>query len=445
MKKVCYIFVLLAALMNINAVFAQGAMSGKINNTVSWSYDSGTKTLAISGSGAMDNYDERTFTPWKEYSAAIEKIEFADGITSIGDYSFTFCEKVKEINLPDSVTKIGKAAFGWCYGLENIQLSRVEEISEMAFVWCKSIKTLHIPVSVSKIDPGILHWSMAFKEFDVSAENPNYTDVDGVLYNKDKTILVSYPCAYAKTFSVPEGVEEIAQDAFLGTFIQSVTFPYSLKQISARAFMGCMSLQEAVFKTGPEMIGQMAFSNCTSLTKIDIPEGCQIIGENAFAACKNLEYIILPKSVTQIANGAISGAEIKGIPNSYANRYANENGLYFSSTVRVILNGAAMEFDSAPIIVNGYTLVPMRKIFEALGAEVTWDMGTNTATGRNGDTTVSIQIGSDTLYKNGQGIALNVPAQLIRDRTLVPLRAISESFNVTVEWNPDDFVVTLIP
>ena len=105
-----------------------------------------------------------------------------------------------------------------------------------------------------------------------------------------------------------------------------------------------------------------------------------------------------------------------------------------NNEIGVYLNGTRLEFDVPPQIIDGRTLVPMRKIFESLGAVVSWDSDTQTATGHKGDTIVNISINSKTLFKNGVPKALDVPPALIDGRTLVPVRAIAESFDCEVNW-----------
>lgn len=94
-----------------------------------------------------------------------------------------------------------------------------------------------------------------------------------------------------------------------------------------------------------------------------------------------------------------------------------------------------IQTDVPPTIVDGRTLVPMRAIFEALGAEVDWDGVTRTATGTLGDHTVSIQVGSTAALVNGELRSLDVPAQIIQNRTMVPARFISEALGCTVSWD----------
>ena len=103
--------------------------------------------------------------------------------------------------------------------------------------------------------------------------------------------------------------------------------------------------------------------------------------------------------------------------------------------ISVFVNGEPLESDVPPIIENERTLVPMRAIFEALGAEVSWDNDTATVTAKKGGDTLSITIGSNILYKNGAATELDVPAKIVDERTLVPVRAISEAYGMAVEWD----------
>src|SRR5665648_125259 len=107
-----------------------------------------------------------------------------------------------------------------------------------------------------------------------------------------------------------------------------------------------------------------------------------------------------------------------------------------SNQIHIILNGIQLEFDQAPIIVESRTLVPMRVVFEAMGAAVSWNDTLKEATGTLGDQTVLLRIGSKTAAVNGVTTALDVPAQIVSSRTLVPIRFIAESLNAVVDWNP---------
>lgn len=106
--------------------------------------------------------------------------------------------------------------------------------------------------------------------------------------------------------------------------------------------------------------------------------------------------------------------------------------------ITTYLNNEQLNFDVPPITDNDRTLVSMRIIFEALGAEVEWENETQTVTATKDGITVSVTIDSNRMLKNGEEIVLDVPARLVGDsRTLVPLRAISEAFGCQVEWDEE--------
>ena len=114
-----------------------------------------------------------------------------------------------------------------------------------------------------------------------------------------------------------------------------------------------------------------------------------------------------------------------------------------SDLITVQIDGNYVDFDQSPVIIDGRTLVPLRAIFEVLGATVEWNGDTKTVTSKKGSTSISLSIDSNTMYKNGKAVTLDVPSQLINDSTLVPVRAIAEAFNCNVNWNNDTKTVTI--
>ncbi|ACV64965.1 copper amine oxidase domain protein [Desulfofarcimen acetoxidans DSM 771] len=102
---------------------------------------------------------------------------------------------------------------------------------------------------------------------------------------------------------------------------------------------------------------------------------------------------------------------------------------------KVILDGSQLSFDVSPTIDNGRTLVPLRAIFEALGADIEWNGETKTVTANKENTKIILQIGKQTAYKNGTPVTLDVPAKIINDRTMVPLRFVSEALGADVKWD----------
>jgi hypothetical protein len=116
---------------------------------------------------------------------------------------------------------------------------------------------------------------------------------------------------------------------------------------------------------------------------------------------------------------------------------------FASDDVKVVVGGNEVVFDQPPVIQEGRTLVPLRAIFEALGASVGWDGETSSVIASKDDTVIIMQIGHGNLYKNNETIKLDVPPVIINSRTLVPVRAIAESFDLTVEWDDATRTVTV--
>lgn len=115
--------------------------------------------------------------------------------------------------------------------------------------------------------------------------------------------------------------------------------------------------------------------------------------------------------------------------------------------ITVLLDGRQLCFDQNPIIENDRTLVPMRKIFEELGAEVIWSEEDATVTATKDNMTMKLKINSQWMLLNGERIYLDAAPIIVNDRTLVPLRAISEAFGANVEWNADakTVCITIVP
>lgn len=110
---------------------------------------------------------------------------------------------------------------------------------------------------------------------------------------------------------------------------------------------------------------------------------------------------------------------------------------------QVILDGCQLTFEVSPIIENGRTLVPLRTIFEAMGASVNWDNNTRTVISVKGTTTVVLPIGSTHPTVNGQVWLLEIPAKIKNDRTLAPLRFVGEAFGGKVDWNNSTRTITI--
>ena len=109
---------------------------------------------------------------------------------------------------------------------------------------------------------------------------------------------------------------------------------------------------------------------------------------------------------------------------------------FAADSVHVMLNGTEIVFpDAEPCLISDRTMVPMRAVFEALGAGVYWDESSQMIFSMRGATAATMQINNPSLFVNGSVVTLDVAPCLVGDRTMVPLRAVSESFGLKVEWD----------
>ncbi|MGE5390823.1 MAG: copper amine oxidase N-terminal domain-containing protein [Deltaproteobacteria bacterium] len=106
-----------------------------------------------------------------------------------------------------------------------------------------------------------------------------------------------------------------------------------------------------------------------------------------------------------------------------------------ATSAQVFVNGQQLNFNVAPVVVQGRTLVPLRAIFESLGAQVSWDNATRTVTATKNGVVIELPVGQTQATRNGQPVTLDVPATIVQGSTMVPARFVSESLGATVKWD----------
>lgn len=114
---------------------------------------------------------------------------------------------------------------------------------------------------------------------------------------------------------------------------------------------------------------------------------------------------------------------------------------FSSNEIKVSIDGEYVEFDVKPKLINDRTMVPLRAIFEALGAEVDWDNDTQTVTAMKDDITVTATIGSTKMYIDDEQKTMDVAPMLLGGRTLVPVRFVAEAFKCYVGWDEENSIV----
>ena len=309
MKKIISLLLSLTMLLSIVSVvdfsaYADTLTTGKCGKNVTYSFDTSTGMLTISGTGDMENYNYNNYEKNPFYKKSnIKTVIIKNGVTSIGDYTFRDCTSLTSVTIPNSVTSIGYSAFYNCTSLTGATIpNSVTSIGGSAFYGCTSLTSITIPNSVTSIGSSIFYNCTSLTSIEVSGNNKNYSSLDGVLFNKNKTELITYP--FGKTdseYAIPDSVTSIGDYAFYGcTSLTSITIPNSVTSIGYYAFYNCTSLTSVTIPDSVTSIGYETFFNCTSLTSITIPDSVTSIGGSAFYGCTSLTSITIPDSVTSI-------------------------------------------------------------------------------------------------------------------------------------------------
>ena len=272
-----------------------------------------------------------------------------DGVEVIRDRAFMYNKSLRTIVIPDSVTTIGEWAFAFCNDVETLTIgAHVQTIGRSAFDQLSKVKQLSIPASVAQIGIYAFDNLDDLPAFEVDAANPCYTAVDGVLMDKAQTTIWYYPLGSTrKTYTVPEGVTVIAEQAFSDAKnLESVTLPSSLRTIKSLAFFYSKKLSQITIPEGVRTIETSAFSSLDALETITIPGSVDKIG-GIFGSDKNLHTIILRNGVQSIGSSVFSSLpalQTVHIPSSVTQINPNAFGKTVCTVCTDSLDSAAAAF-----------------------------------------------------------------------------------------------------
>lgn len=220
---------------------------------------------------------------------SLASITIPKSVTSIGSHAFYHCESLVSVEIPASVTFIGDIysdgeeytdAFSFCTSLTAINVDKdnknYSSIDGVLFdkdatilkICPEGKKNCNVPSSVTKIAEVAFMYCTSLTSINVAKDNKNYSSIDGVLFDKNATILIICPDGKKGNYNVPSSVTKIAEGAFSNSGIQSITIPNGVQEIESYAFYGCASLTSVIIPNSMTKIEEGAFGGTPSITDI---------------------------------------------------------------------------------------------------------------------------------------------------------------------------------
>lgn len=184
----------------------------------------------------------------------------------------------------------------------------VTAIDEEAFVGCSLLTSISLPSTIENVGSSPFLACNSLSSIQVNPSNTHYCSVDGVLFDKSLTTLITCPAMRKGSYSIPQTVTNINAAAFYGcSQLIEVNIPSSVSEMGSSAFRDCSNLVSLSLPNGMENLPPSAFFGCTKLKMVMLPSTLKTIGANAFFNCSALYYIPFPASLTAIHSKAFSG------------------------------------------------------------------------------------------------------------------------------------------
>ena len=373
MKKALSLILSVVMLLSICTcvpMVAHAADSGKCGANVSYTYNSSTKKLTVSGTGAMWNFIEDN-PGWYDYRAEIRSIEVGTGVTKIGDYAFAYCENVTAVSFAGSVTNIGEYAFCYCNSLQSITLpAALTTIGQYAFENCSALKSITIPEGMRTITTYAFYnctslESVTFPYTIRTIEDYAFTDcnqITDVYYQGAegdwKQIVIGEDNIYLKIATKhfePTGRGacgtnvDYSFDSATGILTISGSGEMYNYDTNESPFSDNSDIVAVIIESGVTSIGGAAFWDCAGLVSITIPQSVTYIGAYATGLCPSLTDIYYAGSKAEwnsVENsGDLSSFSIHYHAGSVVTGSVGENVTYSLESGVLTISGTGDMFD----------------------------------------------------------------------------------------------------
>ncbi len=281
----------------------------KCGDNVAGVYNASTKTLTVTGTGAMDEkytwgVPNGSISPWYEDACYITSVIIEDGVTSVSKFAFADDENIEKVTLGKDVKELGNSSFRSTNITSIIFPEGLEKIGSLLFDGTK-ITELNIPSKVV-ITSEDFFWDIeSLASINIDPDNTSAVSIDGVVYSKDKSTII---CVLRnKTgYSIPEGIKKIGDYSFYSWKGTEIVIPSSVTEICEGAFEDS-ELTKVKFNEGLKTIAGGAFDD-SKITKAELPSTVETIGDGAFAT-NTLKEINIGSAIQSIGSNAFYSCE----------------------------------------------------------------------------------------------------------------------------------------